>query len=125
MNAKDNYEVLLKKSVSEQGGLMISTLLSRTHKYPPVAEDRHWIGVPEYLSRLRDHLSEETKEFSDEVDIMMREMIAGRIPDEHLMSKINAESADVCNLAMMVRERCWKARDEMIATTGKEGKHGS
>jgi hypothetical protein len=103
----------LQKSVERQSQLMLNKLQRQTKKYRGVGDVPHWLAVPEYLEKLVRHLREEVEELNKEIIQLQAVTVRMEIPSDALMDRIDEESADVCNLALMVRERAQLVRQQM------------
>jgi hypothetical protein len=108
---------LLAESVRAQSELMLDKLVLRSKKYRNLGGDLHWLVVPDYMDRLRRHLKHEVRELEIELEKLMECTIRMEIPSDALLDRIADESADVCNLAMMIKERARLARNSMAAAS--------
>jgi len=91
--------------VERQAELMRAKLARRSQRYPGRGGVDHWNLVPDYLDELLQHLDREVAELKESVENVRVLERKGELPPPELLTMVQDESADVCNLAMMVRER--------------------
>ena len=106
-------EAAIRAAVTNQADLMLDKLLHQTKKYRPLGDDPHWLVPPEYAEQLMRHLRSEVDELEAEVVALQKATVRTEVPSDALMERLAEESADVCNLALMIRERAFQMRDTM------------